>query len=101
MPRDPILLLGQMTTADPTRSPEGTESVWAYTHLPRRWADDEVAIARQVERMEDAVERVAPGFRSIQRARQVQSPGDLQAGGIATVFPATAAGENQMLKAGG
>lgn len=79
MPRDPFLLLGQMTTADPTRSPAGTESAWAYTHLPRRWATDEEAIARQVERMEDAVERVAPGFRSAQRARQVQSPGDLQA----------------------
>ena len=34
---DPFLLLGQMTTADPTRSPEGTESAWAYTHLPLRW----------------------------------------------------------------
>jgi phytoene dehydrogenase-like protein len=80
MPRHPFLLLGQMTTADPTRSPVGTESVWAYTHLPRRWADDAGAIARQVELMEQAVERVAPGFGSLQRARQVQSPGDLEAG---------------------
>jgi phytoene dehydrogenase-like protein len=79
MPRNPFLLLGQMTTADPTRSPEGTESVWAYTHLPRRWADDADAVATQVERMEEAVERVAPGFRGSQRARQVQSPADLQA----------------------
>jgi phytoene dehydrogenase-like protein len=80
MPRHPFLLLGQMTTADPSRSPEGTESAWGYTHLPRRWATDEGAIATQVERMEDAVEQVAPGFRAAQRARQVQSPGDLQAG---------------------
>ena len=80
MPRHPFLLLGQMTTADPTRSPVGTESVWAYTHLPRRWADDAGAITRQVELMEQAVERVAPGFGSLQRARQVQSPGDLEAG---------------------
>ena len=36
--RHPFMLLGQMTTADPTRSPEGTESAWAYTHLPRRLA---------------------------------------------------------------
>ena len=34
LPRSPYLLLGQMTTADPTRSPEGTESAWAYTHVP-------------------------------------------------------------------
>jgi len=79
MPRDPFILLGQMTVADPTRSPEGTESAWAYSHLPRRWATDEGAVAAQVERMEEAVERVAPGFRSSQRARQVQSPSDLQA----------------------
>ena len=35
IPRNPFLLLGQMTTADKTRSPEGTESAWAYTVLPR------------------------------------------------------------------
>ena len=34
MPREPFMLLGQMTLADPLRSPPGTESVWAYTHLP-------------------------------------------------------------------
>lgn len=79
MPRRPFLLLGQMTTADPTRSPAGTESVWAYTHLPRRLALDEQAVAEQVVRMEAAVEEVAPGFGSVQRARQVQSPADLEA----------------------
>ena len=30
---------GQMTTADPTRSPPGTESAWAYTHVPFRVRD--------------------------------------------------------------
>lgn len=35
LPRPPFLLVGQMTTADPGRSPAGTESVWVYTHLPR------------------------------------------------------------------
>jgi phytoene dehydrogenase-like protein len=78
MPRHPFLLLGQMTTADPTRSPAGTESVWAYTHLPRRLATDEGALGAQVERMEEAVERVAPGFLALRRGRQVQLPRDLQ-----------------------
>jgi len=36
IPERPFLLVGQMTTADPTRSPEGTESVWAYPHVPQR-----------------------------------------------------------------
>jgi phytoene dehydrogenase-like protein len=34
LPGQPFLLLGQMTTSDPTRSPAGTESAWAYTHVP-------------------------------------------------------------------
>lgn len=40
VPEHPFMLLGQTTTADPSRSPEGTESVWAYTHLPRNVADN-------------------------------------------------------------
>ena len=35
VPAAPFLLLGQMTTTDATRSPAGTESAWAYGHLPR------------------------------------------------------------------
>ncbi len=78
MPTRPFLLFGQMTTADASRSPEGTESTWAYTHLPRRFAGDAGAVAAQVERVEAAVEEVAPGFRDLQRARHVQAPGDLE-----------------------
>ena len=35
LPETAFLLFGQMTTSDPTRSPPGTESAWAYTHVPR------------------------------------------------------------------
>ena len=35
VPDRPFLLTGQMTTSDPTRSPAGTESFWAYTHVPQ------------------------------------------------------------------
>jgi len=78
LPPDPFLLLGQMTAADPKRSPEGTESVWAYTHLPHRqsWTPDE--IAGHVARMESVVEAHAPGFGSLVVGRNVFSPGDLQ-----------------------
>lgn len=78
MPRTPFVLLGQMSVADPTRSPRGTESAWAYTHLPRSAASDDRAVAAQVGRLEDAVEQVAPGFLALRRGRQVQSPGDLE-----------------------
>lgn len=79
MPEHPFLLLGQMATADPTRAPEGGETAWAYTHLPRRHAGDTAALDRQVERVEAAVEAVAPGFGAVVRGRFVQRPDDLQA----------------------
>ncbi|WP_250008964.1 NAD(P)/FAD-dependent oxidoreductase [Actinoplanes sp. M2I2] len=78
MPPHPFLLLGQMTTADSEHSPEGTESLWAYTHLPHRdhWEPDE--IAAHVERMETVVEEHAPGFKQEVVGRNVFSPADLQ-----------------------
>ncbi|MFI1413307.1 phytoene desaturase family protein [Streptomyces sp. NPDC020707] len=90
VPDRPFALFGQMTTADPTRSPEGTESAWAYTHVPHRikgdagddgltgsWdAKEQELMADRVERQ---VERFAPGFRSLIRARRVLAPPTLQA----------------------
>lgn len=76
VPERPYLVMGQMTLADPTRSPAGTETAWAYTHVPQRRADadaDEVA-----DRMEAQVERFAPGFRSAILARHVFSPRALE-----------------------
>ncbi|GGZ08580.1 NAD(P)/FAD-dependent oxidoreductase [Streptomyces nitrosporeus] len=89
VPDRPFILFGQMTTADPGRSPAGTESAWAYTHVPRRARGDagsdgltgswdrreEEAMA---DRMEAEVERAAPGFRGLVRARRVLSPGTLE-----------------------
>jgi phytoene dehydrogenase-like protein len=78
VPPNPFLLLGQMTTADPSHSPPGTESVWAYTHLPHRrsWSSDE--IAAHVERMEAVVEEHAPGFGRLVAGRHVFSPADME-----------------------
>ena len=78
LPPDPFLLLGQMTTADASHSPPGTESLWAYTHLPHRqsWSADE--IATQVDRMEAVIESQAPGFTRLVAGRNVFSPADLQ-----------------------
>jgi phytoene dehydrogenase-like protein len=78
-PARPFLLFGQMTTADPTRSPAGTESAWAYTHVPAGTVDDAGALEEHVDRMTAAIERVAPGFSDTVVARSVQSPADLAA----------------------
>jgi phytoene dehydrogenase-like protein len=67
-----------LTTSDPRRSPAGTESAWAYTHLPRAAADDPYRVARQVERVTVTVERHAPGFGRLVIGSSVQSPALLQ-----------------------
>ncbi|MGV8038500.1 NAD(P)/FAD-dependent oxidoreductase, partial [Mycobacterium kansasii] len=76
VPQRPFMLLGQTTTADPSRSPEGTESVWAYTHLPRNVYDDASA-ERLAEAMDDVIEDHAPGFGVRVLHRFVQRPSDL------------------------
>ncbi|BBX61989.1 dehydrogenase [Mycobacterium saskatchewanense] len=78
VPERPFMLLGQTTTADPTRSPPGTESVWAYTHLPRNINDD--ASAEQLAKsMDQVIEEHAPGFGAAVIDRFVQRPSDLEA----------------------
>jgi phytoene dehydrogenase-like protein len=89
VPAQPFLLIGQMTTTDPTRSPDGTESVWAYTHVPQRvhadaggegitgaWDDSDNQ--RMADRMQARIEHYAPGFADLVRARRVLSPQHLQ-----------------------
>ena len=88
LPEHPFMLLGQMSTADPTRSPPGTESLWAYTDVPQRIRGDQCGqldgldepddIDAFAARLEDRIERYAPGFRSLIRRRSIQSPGDLE-----------------------
>ncbi|MFJ8580690.1 phytoene desaturase family protein [Micromonospora sp. NPDC093277] len=92
VPRDPFLLLGQMSVADPSRSPAGTESLWSYTHLPfrRHWRAEEVAV--QLERMEEVLEEAAPGFRSLIVGRHVAGPADLEAGDPSLVGGAVGGG---------
>ncbi len=78
VPRQPFILFGQMTTADPDRSPAGTESAWAYTHLPIGLHMTASEIDRHVDTVEATIERHAPGFRNLIVGRLVQAPSDLQ-----------------------
>jgi phytoene dehydrogenase-like protein len=90
VPDSPFLLVGQMTTADPSRSPSGTESLWAYTHVPQqvehdaggdgitgRW--DESERERYADRMQARLEQLAPGFGDLVTARRVLGPRELEA----------------------
>ncbi|GAA1578397.1 NAD(P)/FAD-dependent oxidoreductase [Kribbella sancticallisti] len=88
IPDRPFLLMGQMTTSDPSRSPAGTESVWAYTHVPQRvrgdaggklsGAWDEADAAAMAARIEARIEEYAPGFTDRITARRVLTPLDLE-----------------------
>ncbi|KRE40821.1 phytoene desaturase family protein [Knoellia sp. Soil729] len=78
VPERPFLLFGQMATADPTRCPPGRETAWAYTHVPHGHDWSGSLLSEHVDRMQSAVERVAPGFGDTVLARHVQSPQDLQ-----------------------
>jgi phytoene dehydrogenase-like protein len=73
------VILGQMTTADPSRSPSGTESAWAYTHLPENAPDSPELVGEAVANLERVIEQHAPGFGELVLARRVQSPADLEA----------------------
>ncbi|MGH9027183.1 MAG: phytoene desaturase family protein [Acidimicrobiia bacterium] len=89
IPAHPYLVVGQMTTADPTRSPAGTETLWAYSHVPARprldsageidgdWNGDTVRAF--ADRMETEIEARAPGFRKLIAERHVTGPSELEA----------------------
>ncbi|MFE0733760.1 phytoene desaturase family protein [Streptomyces sp. NPDC058855] len=107
VPAEPFTVLGQMTTADPTRSPAGTESAWAYTHVPQRVRGDAGAEglsgrwdAREKDalaaRVEAGIERLAPGFRDRVLARRVLAPPDLEQANAALVGGAVNQGSSAL-----
>ena len=73
MPTRPFVLVGQQYVADPTRSRDGVNPVWAYAHVPHAHRRDATgAVLEQIERF-------APGFRRRIVATHVRSPADLEA----------------------
>ena len=88
IPSTPLVVVGQMTTTDATRSPDGTESLWAYAHVPQRVAGDaagsltgawtDAETAEFADRIEARIEEHAPGFRDRIKGRSVLSPKDMQ-----------------------
>jgi phytoene dehydrogenase-like protein len=107
VPARPFLLVGQMTTTDPTRSPAGTEALWAYTHVPQRvrgdaggeeitGAWDDAERERFADRMQARIEERAPGFSSRIRGRRVLGPRELEAANPNLVGGAINGGTSQL-----
>jgi phytoene dehydrogenase-like protein len=89
IPAEPFMLTGQMTTADPTRSPAGTESLWAYTHVPQEaaydageggirgvWDHDDCE--RFADRMQARLVKHAPELESRILSRRVLGPREME-----------------------
>lgn len=66
-PERPFVLLAQPTLFDKTRAPEGKHIAWAYCHVPNGSTFD------MAERVENQIERFAPGFRDCILARHAMN----------------------------
>jgi phytoene dehydrogenase-like protein len=68
----PFVLVAQPVVCDPTRAPAGKHIVWGYCHVPAASTFD------MTDRIEDQLERFAPGFRDRVLARAVSPPAALE-----------------------
>jgi phytoene dehydrogenase-like protein len=80
LPSNPYLVVGQQSLVDPSRAPPGGHTLWAYSRVPPHveggWAKYRESFA---DRIEMRLEGLAPGFRSLIRARAIFAPPDLEA----------------------
>ena len=68
----PFVLVTQPSRFDPARAPAGRHTAWAYCHVPH------ASTADMLSRIEDQIERFAPGFRDGILARSAMTPADLE-----------------------
>ena len=73
LPEKPFVLLSQPSLFDSSRAPDGIHTAWGYCHVPNGCTVD------MTQRIEDQVERFAPGFRSRVLARHTMSPAEMEA----------------------
>lgn len=71
-PERPFVLLSQPSLFDPTRAPEGKHTAWAYCHVPNGCEND------MTHAIEEQVERFAPGFRELIKAKHIMSPARME-----------------------
>lgn len=69
----PFVLTAQPSLFDDSRAPRGQHTFWAYCHVPHGSNVD------MTERIEQQIERFAPGFRQTIVARNVMSPAQMEA----------------------
>jgi phytoene dehydrogenase-like protein len=79
LPKNPYLVIGQQSLLDSSRAPANAHTLWAYSHVPasidRGWS---YYRERFADRIEQRIEGLAPGFRSLILARAIHTPEDLE-----------------------
>ena len=73
VPERPFVLLAQHSRFDSTRAPDDQHTAWAYCHVPNGSTVD------ATERIEQQIERFAPGFRDTVLERHIMGPQALEA----------------------
>lgn len=68
----PYVVLTQQSLFDPTRSPDGKHTAWAYCHVPHGSSED------MTDLIENRIERYAPGFREIVLAKRSMPPAAME-----------------------
>jgi phytoene dehydrogenase-like protein len=80
LPRDPYIVVGQQSLADPSRAPAGQHTLYCYSRVPSRppdgWGRNQERFA---DRLSARIEGLAPGFGQLVLARSVAAPPDLEA----------------------
>jgi phytoene dehydrogenase-like protein len=69
----PYVVLAQQTIFDPSRAPAGMHTAWAYCHVPHGTSEDVTA------RIEEKIERFAPGFGEVIMARHSMTAREMEA----------------------
>jgi phytoene dehydrogenase-like protein len=72
-PEYPYVLVMQPGIIDPSRAPDGRQTLWTYCHVPAGSDRD------MTDRIEAQIERFAPGFRDLILARAVRTAADEEA----------------------
>ena len=80
LPTDPYLVIGQQSIFDPTRAPRDKHTLYAYSRVPSDLAGGYGAAVREafLDRVEQRIEELAPGFRERILARVAFTPPDLE-----------------------
>jgi phytoene dehydrogenase-like protein len=71
-PQQPFVILAQPGLFDPSRAPSGKHTAWAYCHVPNGSTVD------MTSRIENQVERFAPGFKERILGRHVMNTVDME-----------------------